>query len=117
MKTIATFLFTSLQAGIATAGEITIFNDTIQVRYVKVSHKGQKLGKQWLKPGESLVVQVDETRRGSPILTMVGYELLYTPYGSENKKREFKARYAILPKQPEPKFMLLSWVRNSAGEW
>ena len=48
---------------------------------------------------------------------MAGCELLYTPSGSENKKRDFKARHTILPKQPEPTFILLSWVRTSAGGW
>jgi hypothetical protein len=117
MKTILTLLLCALLAGPLPAGEVTIFNDTILIRLVKVSHKGQKLGKEWLKPGESMVVQVDETRRGSPILTMVSYELLYNSYGSESKKREFKSRFAILPKRPEPKFVLLSWVRFGAGEW
>ena len=58
MKTIAALLFSVLHAGIAAAGQTTIFNDTSDVRFVRITHKGRKLAAVWLLPGRMVVVKI-----------------------------------------------------------
>ena len=106
MKAISTLLFSALCAGIATAGQTTIFNDTSDARFVRITHKGQKLASVWLLPGQKVVVQVDDTRRGKPLL------MLDVPnYFSEQREREVK--FYTLPKKPAPLFFGISWFKRS----
>ena len=108
MKTTATLLFFTLFAGIATAGQITIVNDTSNLRFVRVTHKGQKLTAVWLLPGQNVVVQVDDTRRGHPLL------MVDVPnYWNEQSKQEVK--FYHLPKKPTPLVFGLSWFKGSLG--
>jgi hypothetical protein len=109
MKTIATVLFTSLLAGIATAGQTTIFNDTSDVRFVRITHKGQKLAAVWLLPGQKVVVEVDDSRRGKPLLMMDVPNLW-------QEQRERDVRFYILPKKPTPLFFGISWFKRSIGD-
>jgi hypothetical protein len=106
MKTIASLLLSTLLAGIAAAGQITIFNDTSELRFVRITHKGQKLAATWLISGQRVVVQVDDTRRGKPLL-MVDVPNL----AKEKREREVKFHY--LPKKPTPLFFNLSWFKRS----
>ena len=106
MKTIAILLFSTLFAGIAGAGQITIFNDTSDLRFVRITHKGQKLASAWLLPGQRVVVQVDETRRGKPLL-MIDVPNLWQP------QREREVKFHTLPKKPTPLFFGISWFQRS----
>jgi hypothetical protein len=108
MKTTATLLFFTLFAGIAVAGQTTIFNDTSDLRFVRITHKGQKLAAAWLLPGQKVVVQVDETRRGNPLLMVDVPDITH-----EQRKQEVK--FYILPKKPTPLFFGLSWFKRSLG--
>ncbi len=110
MKTIATLLFSTLLAGIAAAGQTTIFNDTTELRFVRITHKGEKLAATWLLPGQRVVVQVDETRRGKPLLMLDVPN--FTKYGTE-QERERKVKFYYMPKKPTPLFFNLSWFKYS----
>ena len=106
MKTIAILLFSTLFAGIAGAGQITIFNDTTNIRFVRITHKGQKLASAWLLPGQKVVEQVDDSRRGKPLL-MLDVPNLW----QEQPEREVK--FYTLPKKPTPLFFGISWFTRS----
>jgi hypothetical protein len=106
MKTIAILLFSTLFAGIAAAGQTTIFNDTTELRFVRITHKGQKLAATWLMPGQRVVVQVDETRAGKPLL------MLDVP-NLTKEQREHKVKFYFMPKKPTPLFFNLSWFKHS----
>ena len=108
MKTIAPFRFTSLLAGIATAGQTTIFNDTTDLRFVRIPHKGRKLAAAWLLPGRKMGVEADDSRRGKPLLMMDVPNLW-------QEQRERDARFYILPKKPAPLFLGITWFTQSIG--
>ena len=106
MKTIAILLFSTLFAGVAGAGQITIFNDTSDMRFVRITHKGRKLASAWLLPGQKVVAQVDDSRRGKPLL-MLDVPNLW----QEQPEREVK--FYTLPKKPTPLFFGISWFKRS----
>ncbi len=104
MKTIATLLFSAWIAGFATAGQTTIVNDTSDLRFVRITHKGQKLAAVWLLPGQKVVVEIDHNRRGKPLL-MTDVPNFW------NEQREREVRFYNLPKKPTPQTFGISWFK------
>lgn len=108
MKTIATFLISACIAGFATAGQTTISNDSSELRFVRITHKGQKLAAVWLLPGHKVVVEVDDSRRGKPLL-MLDLPNLW------DEQLEREARFYTLSKKPTPQFFSISWFKRGLG--
>lgn len=102
MKTLARFLIAAVLTGTSPAGEATFYNDQTYPRFVRISHKRQKLVVTWLLPGQRVTVNIDENRPGKPILMVDSLQQV-------NSRPEWTVKAFPLPKKSTPLFFNLSW--------
>jgi hypothetical protein len=111
MKTLATLMTAAVLAGTSNAGEATFYNDQTYPRFIRITHKGQKLIATWIIPGGRVTVNIDETRQGKPVLMVdsAGYwnsvSASYNSSGSSTPTYKF----FTLPKKSTPLFFNMSW--------
>ena len=111
MKTLLALIIATVFAGNSNAGEATFYNDQSYPRFIRITHKGQKLISTWLLPGGRVTVNIDETRPGKPILMVESQAYWGSTYGSYNSSGSSAPTYKFftLPKKDTPRFFNTSW--------
>jgi hypothetical protein len=104
--TLACLLVMVLSLRTGSAGTITLRNDWLfDKAKVTVKHHKQTLVKTWLEYGQVVQVEIDETKSGRPVLTIVHYSTLLIPGFGRGRPIVYTG---ALPKKQEPLFYNLS---------